>query len=85
MRRIAAKATRKALARDPSLLIPKVPLQHQTIDLPVAPPPGDNGTNPDNLGKSWEEAQGARADLTHAMRRSRKRKIKERNFLAKSG
>jgi len=48
----------------------KVPLEQQSIDLPA--------------GMGLEEgmnAQGAREDLNAAMRKARRRRIKENNFL----
>lgn len=53
-------------------LEPKIPLQHQSINLP-----GDeNGTPEQN-----QAAAQARHDLKRAMRTERKAKIKERNYL----
>ena len=70
-RKLASKAARAlkigSNAVDQTI---QVPLEEQTIDLPA--------------GMSLEEstqAQGAREDLTHAMRKSRRKKIKESNFL----
>ncbi|RQM05081.1 hypothetical protein DH86_00003659 [Scytalidium sp. 3C] len=77
LRRKAAKAARKAEARalamgDVEALAPKVPLQHQSIDLPS------------NEEGSLEGALGAvdkRDEVTKAMRAERRKKIKETNFL----
>jgi large subunit ribosomal protein L54 len=70
-RRIAAKALRKQQLLNPGLLEPKVPLQEQSIDLPR----GD-GTVAGN-----KSAMEARGELTQAMRKQRRAKIKESNFL----
>jgi len=70
-RQIAAKAARKAAKLNPDSLLPKVPLEHQTIDLP-----GGDGSKEGALG-----AAKARQDLTAAMRKSRRHGIKEGNFL----
>lgn len=48
----------------------KVPLEEQSVDLP-----GGMGM------EEGVEAQGARENLNAAMRRSRRKKIKENNFL----
>jgi large subunit ribosomal protein L54 len=55
-----------------SALIPKIPLQQQTIDLP---------SNQDGTVQGAVEAVGARGDLKKAMRRERRSKIKENNYL----
>lgn len=53
-------------------LAPKIPLQHQSVNLP-----GEEGASvEENL-----EAKKARDSLTRAMRIERKAKIKERNYL----
>ncbi|APA13830.1 hypothetical protein SS1G_13926 [Sclerotinia sclerotiorum 1980 UF-70] len=70
LRRAAAKARRKAeeralLSGDTSLLEVKVPFQQQSIDLPT----------------SGEEALDQRAELVRAMRKERRAKIKEGNYL----
>lgn len=57
---------------DVEALAPKVPLQHQSIDLPS------------NEEGSLEGALGAvdkRDEVTKAMRAERRKKIKETNFL----
>ena len=46
-------------------MMPKVPLQQQSIDLPAGP----------------EEGLRAREELTKALRRERRSKIKEGNYL----
>ena len=65
------KAARKAAALNPSTLAPKIPLEHQSIDLPA----GD-GTALGSLG-----ALKAREELRGAMRRGRRKDIKDANFL----
>ncbi|KAA8564271.1 hypothetical protein EYC84_011215 [Monilinia fructicola] len=70
LRRQAAKARRKAeerarLSGDTSMLQVKVPLQQQSIDLPT----------------EGKEALEQRADLRKAMRKERRAKIKEGNYL----
>jgi large subunit ribosomal protein L54 len=57
---------------DVEALMPKIPLQQQSINLPGA----DNGGVEDSL-----QAVAARNDLRKAMRKERKAKIKEANFL----
>lgn len=76
-RRAAAKKQRileaKLLASgDMEALAPKVPLQHQSINLPD----GGSGSLGDVL-----EATGKRDELKKAMRRERKAQIKESNYL----
>jgi large subunit ribosomal protein L54 len=70
-RRVAAKLARKAALEDPSSLVPKVPLQHQSIDLPHG----------EGTGKEGEEGRKAREVLTKTMRAVRRKGIKEKNFL----
>lgn len=53
-------------------LAPKIPLQHQSINLPGE----EDGTVQDNL-----DAADGRQDLKRAMRKARKSKIKEDNYL----
>ncbi|KAJ8061964.1 hypothetical protein OCU04_009747 [Sclerotinia nivalis] len=70
LRRAAAKARRKAeeralLSGDTSLLEVKIPFQQQSIDLAI----------------SGEEAIEQRAELVRAMRKERRAKIKEGNYL----
>ncbi|KAI9639975.1 hypothetical protein NHQ30_011644 [Ciborinia camelliae] len=70
LRRQAAKARRKAeeralLSGDTSMLEVKVPIQQQSIDLP----------------SEGEAALEQRADLRKAMRKERRAKIKEGNYL----
>ncbi|RFU29191.1 hypothetical protein B7463_g7122, partial [Scytalidium lignicola] len=77
LRRKAAKAARKAEARalaigDVEALAPKVPLQHQTIDLP---------SNEEATIKGALEAVEKREEVSKAMRAERRKKIKEANFL----
>ncbi|KAI1310390.1 mitochondrial ribosomal protein L37-domain-containing protein [Xylaria venustula] len=76
-RRIAAKRQRvleaKLLAEgNIEALAPKIPLQHQTINLPA----NESGTTEGAVA-----AVSAREDLRRAMRRERKAKIKESNYL----
>ncbi|KAF2968962.1 hypothetical protein GQX73_g4633 [Xylaria multiplex] len=76
-RKIAAKRQRALEARllaegNLEALAPKIPLQHQTINLPA----NEAGTTEGSL-----EAAAAREDLRRAMRRERKAKIKESNYL----
>ncbi|KAI1341475.1 mitochondrial ribosomal protein L37-domain-containing protein [Xylariaceae sp. FL0016] len=75
-RRIAAKRQRQLEARllaegNIEALAPKIPLQHQSINLP-----GSDGTVEGAVA-----AQDAREDLRKAMRRERRAKIKESNYL----
>jgi large subunit ribosomal protein L54 len=74
---VAAKRQRQLEAQllasgDTEALVPKVPLQLQTIDLPA---------NEAGTAKGALEAVERRAELTKAMRGERRAKIKERNFL----
>ncbi|KAI1779452.1 mitochondrial ribosomal protein L37-domain-containing protein [Hypoxylon cercidicola] len=76
-RRIAAKRQRVLEARllaegNIEALAPKIPLQHQSINLPS----NEEGTMEGALA-----AQQAREDLRRAMRKERKAKIKESNYL----
>ncbi|KAF1840577.1 uncharacterized protein K460DRAFT_381344 [Cucurbitaria berberidis CBS 394.84] len=74
-RRLAAKRLRKEQAMNPEMLIPKVPIYEQTIDLPV----GDGSLD------SAAKAADARDELTKAMRNKRRATIKEANFLKAMG
>lgn len=76
-RRLAAKQQRKLEARllasgDVEALAPKVPLQHQTIDLP---------SNEEGTVEGALVAVQKREELRKVMRAERRAKIKERNFL----
>ena len=74
MRRLARKAERKAARNaelNPAANMPQVPLEHQTIDLPA----GDGSV------EGAVDALNARDELTQAMRRARRKSIKEANFL----
>ncbi|SPO00958.1 related to mitochondrial ribosomal protein L37p [Cephalotrichum gorgonifer] len=76
-RRLVAKRQRlleaKILASgDVEALAPKVPLQHQSVNLPD----GGSGSLPEVL-----EAAQKREELKKAMRRERKAQIKEANYL----
>lgn len=62
---MANKRLRKEAQLHPGGTVQKVPLYEQTIDLPAV----------------GEEAQKGREDLTKAMRKKRRRDIKEANFL----
>ncbi|KAJ9157818.1 hypothetical protein NKR23_g765 [Pleurostoma richardsiae] len=75
-RRLAAKKQRELEARilasgDLSALAPKIPLQQQSINLP-----GEGGSTEDAL-----MAAAKREELRRAMRKERKSKIKESNYL----
>jgi len=74
-RRVAAKRLRKEQALNPEMLVPKVPVYEQTVDLPA----GDG-----SLGGAVQAAQ-ARGELTKAMRDKRRAEIKEKNFLKAMG
>ncbi|KAI1142667.1 mitochondrial ribosomal protein L37-domain-containing protein [Hypoxylon sp. FL0543] len=76
-RRLAAKRQRLTEARllaegNIEALAPKIPLQHQTINLP---------SNEDGTPEGAIAAQQAREELRKAMRKERKAKIKESNYL----
>ncbi|KAF2830968.1 hypothetical protein CC86DRAFT_366468 [Ophiobolus disseminans] len=74
-RRVAAKRLRKEQAMNPEMLVPKVPIYEQTIDLPV----GDGSL------QAAVKAAEAREELTKAMRNKRRATIKEANFLKAMG
>ncbi|KAI0164747.1 mitochondrial ribosomal protein L37-domain-containing protein [Xylariaceae sp. FL1272] len=76
-RRLAAKRQRLYEARliaegNLEALAPKIPLQHQSINLPA---------NEENTTEGALRSIEARQELTRAMRRERKAKIKESNYL----
>ncbi|KAI9798413.1 MAG: hypothetical protein M1833_004807 [Piccolia ochrophora] len=71
-RRAAAKRLRKQAATDPDSLVPKVPLQQQTVNLPW----NESGTV-----EGAVQAGEGREELTEAMRKQRRGGIKESNFL----
>ncbi|KAI1461680.1 mitochondrial ribosomal protein L37-domain-containing protein [Annulohypoxylon moriforme] len=76
-RRLAAKRQRALEAKilaggDLESLAPKIPLQHQSINLPG----NEEGTTEGALA-----AKEAREALTRAMRKERKKEIKESNYL----
>ncbi|KAI0383717.1 mitochondrial ribosomal protein L37-domain-containing protein [Hypomontagnella monticulosa] len=76
-RRLAAKRQRALEARllaegNLEALAPKIPLQHQSINLP---------SNEEGTAEGAIEAQAAREYLRKAMRKERKAKIKESNYL----
>lgn len=70
-RRLAAKRL-KALEGNPEALAAKIPLQHQSINLPGQ----ENSTVLENIA-----AADKREELRKAMRKERKAKIKESNYL----
>ena len=70
-RRAAARAALKAAKANPEALIPKVPIEHQSIDLPAG----------DGTIKGAITALRAREELRDAMRKGRRKSIKEGNFL----
>jgi large subunit ribosomal protein L54 len=74
-RRLAAKRLRKEQLANPGMLVPKVPIYEQTIDLPA----GDGSL------EGAVKAAGAREELTKAMRNKRRANIKEANFLKAMG
>ncbi|KAF1975330.1 hypothetical protein BU23DRAFT_503963 [Bimuria novae-zelandiae CBS 107.79] len=74
-RRLAAKRLRKEQLANPEMLVPKVPLYEQTIDLPAG----------DETIEGAVKARQARSELTKAMRYKRRAQIKERNFLKAMG
>ncbi|USP77099.1 hypothetical protein yc1106_04373 [Curvularia clavata] len=74
-RRLAAKRLRKEQAMNPEMMIPKVPLYEQTIDLPAG----------DGTLEGAVQAAEARDELTKAMRNKRRAAIKEANFLKAMG
>ncbi|CAD0090896.1 unnamed protein product [Aureobasidium vineae] len=74
-RRVAAKALRKQQLLNPEALAPKIPLHEQTIDLPA----GDGSL------QGAIDAMEARDALTKSMRKNRRAKIKEANFLKAMG
>lgn len=76
-RRLALKRQRLTEARllasgDLEALVPKVPLQKQTLNLPAA--------EPGNLREAVEAVE-KREELRRAMRKERRAKIKETNYL----
>ncbi|MCJ1312842.1 hypothetical protein MMC25_006518 [Agyrium rufum] len=70
-RRAAAKTARKMAQLHPESLVPKVPIEHQTIDLPSG----------DGTARGAQAAQGSREEVRDAMRNRRRKTIKEGNFL----
>jgi large subunit ribosomal protein L54 len=76
-RRLALKRKRTQEARllasgDLEALVPKIPLQKQTVNLP--------GAEPGNVGQAVE-AVDKREELRRAMRKERRAGIKESNYL----
>ncbi|KAF2025236.1 hypothetical protein EK21DRAFT_76910 [Setomelanomma holmii] len=74
-RRVAAKRLRKEQAMNPGMLVPKVPIYEQTVDLPA----GDGSL------QGAVQAADVREELTKAMRNKRRATIKEANFLKAMG
>ncbi len=79
-RRLALKRRRELEAQvmatgDVASLAPKIPLQHQSVNLPGV------GVDAANDLEGVLEAAAARKDLRKALRRERLAKIKERNYL----
>ncbi|KAF1951943.1 hypothetical protein CC80DRAFT_480409 [Byssothecium circinans] len=74
-RRLAAKRLRKEQLANPELLVPKVPVYEQTVDLPAS----------DGSLEGAVKAIEARDGLTKAMRGKRRADIKEKNFLKAMG
>lgn len=72
---MAAKRLRKEQLANPELLVPKVPIYEQTIDLPAG----------DGTLEGAVKAGEAREELTKAMRAKRRAAIKEKNFLKAMG
>ena len=70
-RQRARKEAAKIARMNPESLKPKVPLEQQTVDLPA----GD-GTVEGSI-----QAGESRQELTSAMRKARRKDIKESNFL----
>ncbi|MCJ1474264.1 hypothetical protein MMC13_002922 [Lambiella insularis] len=70
-RRKAARSALKAAKANPDSLTPKVPIEHQSIDLPAG----------DGTIRGALDAARAREDVRDALRRGRRKKIKEGNFL----
>lgn len=60
---------------NPGMMVPKVPLYEQTIDLPAS----------DGTLEGAVQAADARGELTKAMRNKRRATIKEANFLKAMG
>jgi large subunit ribosomal protein L54 len=60
---------------NPEMLVPKIPIYEQTIDLPA----GDGSL------EGAVQAAGAREELTKAMRNKRRADIEEKNFLKAMG
>lgn len=77
LRRKAAKQQRKreerlAASGDLEALAPKIPITRQTIDLPG---------NEEGTAVGAIEAEGKRQELRGAMRKERRKNIKQTNFL----
>ncbi|KAG6032628.1 hypothetical protein E4U41_007185 [Claviceps citrina] len=71
-RRLAAKRQKSVDAQNPEALAPKIPIQHQSINLPGE----EGGSVLDNIAAAQK-----RQELQKAMRKERKAKIKESNYL----
>ncbi|MCJ1254411.1 hypothetical protein MMC24_002226 [Lignoscripta atroalba] len=74
-RRIAVRQARRAANSGTEALAPKVPLEHQSIDLPA----GDGSV------QGALKAGRAREEVRDAMRKGRRKGIKEANFLKAMG
>lgn len=72
MKQARAVEAKLIASGDLEALAPKIPLQHQSINLPGSP----DGTLDENV-----EAIKKRDELRKAMRSDRKAKIKEANYL----
>jgi len=66
-----ARLALKAAKANPDSLKPKIPIEQQSIDLPVG----------DGTIKGTIEAARERERVTEAMRKGRRKSIKEKNFL----
>ena len=67
-RRLAAKRLRKQQAANPGLLVPRVPLHHQTIDLPTSAPASASAAAP---GAGGDAAASKKAKKAAKKRQSR--------------
>lgn len=86
-RRMALKRQRELEAKvmesgDLEALAPKIPLQHQTLNLPLGVETVDGQVDPSaTLLDNTLEAAAKRKALRVALRKERRTKIKEDNFL----
>ncbi|ERS95557.1 ribosomal protein l37, mitochondrial [Sporothrix schenckii 1099-18] len=84
-RRMALRRQRELEAKvlatgDLTALAPKIPLQHQTVNLPVGAERAEGQPAPTQLEDTLAAA-GKRKELRVAMRKERRAKIKESNYL----